>query len=220
LSGSIRALGVLGGGRFPEALEAACWRQVQTATAPYRATLTIEWGLPDPAHDDRLGSAAVVVLDEWGWGAQFKPPGRELPGVHHSGDVACEVASDTQVPLMARMGGVSSAPGHPLPREMPRPIRAAVKRGYHELSNPLCGWRRNPEQDDPFGGRKAGAESQFAKILVERDQNPMLRVRPLQNLPVAAPRSSFRTHTTSWPCARQSRNRLCGNVLVGQYAHG
>ena len=55
-------------------LQQAFWTQVQTATATYGANRTIEWGLPDPAHDDLLVSAALVVtLDEWGMGsAEFR----------------------------------------------------------------------------------------------------------------------------------------------------
>ena len=41
-----------------------------SATATYGANRSIEWGLPDPAHDDLLISAALLVtLDEFAGGS-------------------------------------------------------------------------------------------------------------------------------------------------------
>ncbi len=42
-------------------LQETFWLQVTTATATYGAGQTIDWGLPDPAHDDLLISAALLT---------------------------------------------------------------------------------------------------------------------------------------------------------------
>jgi hypothetical protein len=66
LLAAIDALRLRDHARLPDPLQAAFWTQVATVTATYGPNRSIDWGIPSPAHDDLLVSAALLItLDQY-----------------------------------------------------------------------------------------------------------------------------------------------------------
>jgi len=71
--------------------------------------------------------------------------------------------------------------------EMTGPVRTGFNSGNDGIGNKRRRRSRYADQDNAAFGRKMGLKSQFAEVLIERDQNPSFGYRAGENILIFAP---------------------------------